>query len=64
MRVRGMDTDESRQQVVQTLASVFGVVSVAPSDAGQLRVEYDPTEVTVMDLIRSLRRIGFLAGME
>lgn len=64
MRVRGMDTEDSRAQVVQTLQAVMGVVSVAPADAGQVNVEYDPTEVTVMDLIRALRRIGFLAGME
>lgn len=64
MRVRGMDTEDSRAQVVQTLRDVMGVVSVAPADAGQVNVEYDPTEVTVMDLIRALRRIGFLAGME
>jgi len=59
-----MDTEDSRAQVVQTLRDVMGVVSVAPADAGQVNVEYDPTEVTVMDLIRALRRIGFLAGME
>ncbi len=64
MRVRGMDTEDSRRQVVETLLAVAGVISVTPADAGQVRLEYDPTEVTVMDLIRSLRRIGFLAGME
>ena len=64
MRVRGMDTDDSRVQVVQTLQAVVGVVSVTPADARQVSVEYDPSEVTVMDLIRALRRIGFLAGME
>ena len=64
MRVRGMDTEDSRAQVVQTLQAVVGVISVTPADAGQVNVEYDPSEVTVMDLIRALRRIGFLAGME
>ena len=64
MRVRGMDTEDSRAQVVQTLQAVLGVASVTPADAGQVSVEYDSSEVTVMDLIRALRRIGFLAGME
>lgn len=64
MRVRGMDNDEGRQLVVQTLREVHGVVDVAPSDAERVTVEYDATEITVMDLIRALRRIGFLAGME
>lgn len=63
MRVRGMDTDDSRVQVVQTLQAVVGVVSVTPADARQVNVEYDPSEVTVMDLIRALRRIGFLARL-
>ncbi len=64
MRVRGMDTEESRAHVVRTLLAVTGVVSVTAADAEQLHVEYDPTELTVMDLIRAVRRIGFLAGME
>lgn len=64
MRVRGMDTEEARQTVVATLAELRGVAQVLPSDAEQVSVEYDPSEATVMDLIRALRRIGFLAGME
>jgi len=47
-----------------TLREVPGVLEVAPGDAARVAVEYDPTEVTAMDLIRALRRIGFLAGME
>lgn len=64
MRVRGMDTAEGRQQVIDTLKAVPGVMTVTPADAEQVNVGYDSTEVTVMDLIRALRRIGFLAGME
>ena len=64
MRVRGMDTAASRDQVIQTLQGVAGVVAVTGGDAEQVNVEYDSTEVTVMDLIRALRRLGFLAGME
>lgn len=62
--VRGMDTAESRGRVEDTLKSVRGVVSVEASSDRQVAVAYDAAEVTVMDLIRALRRIGFLAGME
>lgn len=64
MRVRGMDTEAARAQVIETLAAVSGVLRVVPGDSEQVSVEYDPSDVTVMDLIRALRRIGFLAGME
>ncbi len=62
--VRGMDTQEARQRVRSALAAVAGVSEVMPGDGSKMIVEYDPTEATVMDLIRALRRIGFLAGME
>ena len=64
VRVRGMRGDEARSRVMETLLNVRGVVRVAPGDSERFSVEYDPTETTVMDLIRALRRIGFLAGME
>jgi hypothetical protein len=64
MRVRGMDTDSALEQVVQTLQKVPGVARVSRGDAGRLNVDYDASELTVMDLIRALRRIGFLAGIE
>lgn len=62
--VRGMDTDEARRRVVEVLAGVRGVRDVQPADEARMVVDYDPSEATVMDLIRALRRIGFLAGME
>ncbi|MFO7545064.1 MAG: hypothetical protein R6W77_06175 [Trueperaceae bacterium] len=62
--VRGMDTDEARRRVVEALAGVRGVRDVQPADEARMVVDYDPSEATVMDLIRALRRIGFLAGME
>jgi copper chaperone CopZ len=62
--VRGMDTAASRQRVEEALRSVRGVNAVEASSDLQVAVEYDAGEVTVMDLIRALRRIGFLAGME
>mgnify|MGYP001150264547 FL=1 len=64
MGVRGMDTDGARERVIEALRAVPGVLDVAPSDAPRVAVDYDPTEATAMDLIRALRRIGFLAGME
>jgi copper chaperone len=62
--VRGMDTDASRGRVEQALREVPGVLRAEASSDLQVAVEYDSAEVTVMDLIRALRRIGFLAGME
>lgn len=64
MGVRGMDTDDARRLVMATLAAVDGVLHVEPGDRARVAVEYDPTEITAMDLIRALRKIGFLAGME
>jgi len=62
--VRGMDSEDARTRVHATLAEVHGVHAVNPGDGGKMVVDYDPSEATVMDLIRSLRRIGFLAGMD
>ncbi|HEV6953052.1 MAG TPA: hypothetical protein VKY86_07340 [Promicromonospora sp.] len=50
--------------MIEALAGVRGVRDVQPADEARMVVEYDPSEATVMDLIRALRRIGFLAGME
>jgi copper chaperone len=62
--VRGMDTPGAAERVRKTLSTVDGVLSVDANSDGQATVEYDDSEITVMDLIRSLRQIGFLAGME
>lgn len=62
--VRGMDNSAAAERVKRTLAQVAGVSMVEANADGQAAVEYDDSEVTVMDLIRSLRQIGFLAGME
>lgn len=63
LSVRGMDDDSARDKVVATLRSVPGVVTADASGASQVLVSYDGGEVTVMDLIRALRRLGFVAGM-
>jgi copper chaperone len=61
--VRGMDTDGARSKVAAAVAAVPGVASVDPAGSQQLLVQYDAGEITVMDLIRAVRRVGFLAGM-
>lgn len=62
--VQGMDTPGAAQQVQEALTALAGVTLVEAGVDRQAVVEYDSTEITVMDLIRSLRRLGFLAGME
>jgi hypothetical protein len=63
LSVRGLDTDAARAKVLATLRAVPGVVSAEPHGPDQALVTYDGGETTVMDLIRSLRKLGFLAGM-
>jgi hypothetical protein len=63
LSVRGLDTDAARVKVVATLRGVAGVASADAQGDDQVLVTYDGGEVTVMDLIRALRRLGFLAGM-
>ncbi len=61
--VRGLVDSEATERVVKALKNLKGVTEVAPSQAGQIEVSYDPAAVTVMDLLRSVRGQGFLAGM-
>lgn len=61
--VRGMEGDEAQSKVMAAVETVPGVASVEGAGAGQLIVRYDAAEVTVMDVIRAVRRVGFLAGM-
>lgn len=63
LSVRGMDGDDARSKVVTALRAVPGVVTADASSGQQVLVTYDGGDVTVMDLIRVLRRLGFLAGM-
>lgn len=62
--VRGMDTADAAALVKETLTALHGVQLVEAGTDNQALVTYDSTETTVMDLIRSLRNLGFLAGME
>jgi hypothetical protein len=61
--VRGLDEAE-RPRVHAALRALPGVLAVEASDAEQVAVRYDDTETTVMAMIRALRRMGYLAGME
>ena len=61
--VRGLTESEATERVVKALKSLKGVSEVMPSQAGQLEVSYDPAAITVMDLLRTVRGQGFLAGM-
>ncbi len=61
--VLGLERPEQIEKVTAALRKVDGVSSVKLSEPGQLEVEYDPFKLTVMDLIRSVREQGFLAGM-
>ncbi|GEM_PF-647896 len=62
--VRGLDDENDRERVHRELATLPGVLHVGAGDAGQVEVRYDDTETTVMEMIRALRRLGYLAGME
>jgi copper chaperone len=62
--VKGMNTLEAAQKVRETLLALEGVTKADVGTGQQATVEYDTSSLTVMDLIRALRKIGFLAGME
>jgi copper chaperone len=61
--IRGMERSEQTEKVMVALRRIDGVGNIRPGDMGQLEVEYDPYKLTVMDLIRTVREQGFLAGM-
>jgi copper chaperone len=61
--VRGLTESEATERVVKALKSLKGVTEVTPSHAGQIEISYDPAALTVMDLLRTVRGQGFLAGM-
>lgn len=59
--VRGMNK-EAGERVATALRQLPGVLKAIPDD-GQIEVHYDPSQLTNMDLIRTVRQQGFLAGM-
>jgi copper chaperone len=61
--VRGLSDRDATERVVKALKALKGVSEVVNPHAGQLEVNYDPAQITVMDLLRTVRGQGFLAGM-
>jgi copper chaperone CopZ len=61
--VKNLNTAAAVEEVTTTLTAVEGVKRVAARLDGQAAVEYDESEITVMDIIRALRKRGFVAGM-
>ncbi|MFN3265246.1 MAG: heavy-metal-associated domain-containing protein [Deinococcales bacterium] len=61
--VRGLSTEEAALRVMETLKKTAGVSEVNSPHPGQIEVVFDPTQSTVMDLLRAVRAVGFLAGM-
>ena len=59
--VRGM-TRDAGTSVAAALTALPGVSRATP-DEGQIEVHCDPSQLTVMDLVRAVRTQGFLAGM-
>lgn len=59
--VAGMQR-EAGKRLAEQLLQLSGVMKATPDD-GQIEVHYDPSQHTVMDLIRTIRKEGFLAGM-
>ncbi len=61
--VRGLVTEEAAAKVMASLQAVGGVTEVNHPHLGQIEVSFDPTLATVMDLLRAVRSVGYLAGM-
>ncbi len=60
--VRGLEDAASVQKVLSALRQIKGVDQVNNPHPGQVEVVYD-SSLTVMDFIRAIRSVGFLAGM-
>jgi hypothetical protein len=61
--IRGEPAPEGMERILKALKSLEGVEEVQATGPAQLLVAYDPQALTVMDLIRTIREEGFLAGM-
>lgn len=61
--VRGVEVPDQMKQIVGALQQVQGINKAASHNLGQVEVEYDESRLTTMDLIRTVREQGFLAGM-
>jgi hypothetical protein len=61
--IRGEPTPEGMNRILKALRALEGVEEAQATGPAQLQVTYDPQSLTVMDLIRTIREEGFLAGM-
>ncbi len=61
--IRGEPTPEGMDRILKALRALKGVEEAQATGPAQLQVTYDPQSLTVMDLIRTIREEGFLAGM-
>jgi copper chaperone CopZ len=61
--IQGVENFEQMNKVTEALKEQQGVLKAEVQQLGQVVVEYDPHRLTVMDLIRTVREEGFLAGM-
>jgi len=61
--IRGEPTPEGMTRILKALSALEGVKKAQATGPAQVLVEYDPQDLTVMDLIRTIREEGFLAGM-
>ncbi len=60
--VRGLEDAANVEKVLSALRKIKGVDQVNNPHPGQVEVVYD-SSLTVMDFIRAIRSVGFLAGM-
>ena len=51
------------ERILKALRDLEGTSGVQATGPAQVLVEYDPQVLTVMDLLRTIREQGFLAGM-
>jgi copper chaperone len=61
--IRGEPTPEGMDRILKAPRALEGVEEAQATGPAQLQVTYDPQSLTVMDLIRTIREEGFLAGM-
>jgi len=61
--IRGEPTPEGMDRILKALRALEGVEEAQATGPAQLQVTYDPQSLTVMDLVRTIREEGFLAGM-
>ncbi|MDM7324879.1 MAG: heavy-metal-associated domain-containing protein [Thermus sp.] len=61
--IRGEPSPEGMERILSALRNLEGISQAQATGPTQILVEYDPQVLTVMDLLRTIREEGFLAGM-